>query len=80
MHFDLSIQTILLLIVIFCFSTVEISAYTSNNTSTKSSEYKIGDVRLLNPPNRDAPTEVYVSFHLQDVDEIDDQLETFHLV
>ena len=57
-----------------------INAQSFVNDNSESTEYKIGDVRLLNPPNRDAPTEVYVSFHLQDVDEIDDQLETFHLV
>ena len=75
---NIKIENIFL--VIFFLGISIINAQSFGNDNSESTEYKIGDVRLLNPPNRDAPTEVYVSFHLQDVDEIDDQLETFHLV
>ena len=75
---NIKIENIFL--VIFFLGISIINAQSFGNNNSESTEYKIGDVRLLNPPNRDAPTEVYVSFHLQDVDEIDDQLETFHLV
>ncbi|MCK5188231.1 MAG: hypothetical protein KAR43_13985 [Deltaproteobacteria bacterium] len=80
MDFEQSIPAILLLTAMFFISSVEVRAYTSNNTSIKSGDYKIGDARLRTPPNADEPTKVYVSFYLQDVDEINDQLETFHLV
>ena len=71
----------LMFYLLFSFNIQDVIAQNkSESKSFNASQLKIGDTRLLYLPNSDSPTEVHISFHLQDVDEINDQLETFHLV
>lgn len=69
-----------ILFLLYALSIQSLNAQSKSASYSNSPKYKTGDIRLLNSPKSDGPTVVHVSFHLQDIDEINDQLEVFHLV
>ncbi len=74
------IQISFVLSVLIIFSFENIKAQSNRDNLSKLTKYESSDIGLLNPPINDGPVVVHAAFHLQDINEINDETETFQFV
>jgi hypothetical protein len=76
----LLIQISVVLSVLSIFSFENIDAQSNRDNLSKLTNYESSYIGLLNPPIDDVPLIVHAAFHLQDINEINDETETFQFV
>lgn len=74
----IQISFVLGLLIIFIFENIQ--AQSNRDNLSKLTKDESSDMGLLNPPIDDVPLVVHAAFHLQDINEINDETETFQFV